>query len=46
LSFTTQNKPAEDDDKHFNTSLSSVMQEKKVENDNEVHSCLSFAMVS
>jgi len=46
LSFTTQNKPIEDDDKHFNSSLFSAMQEKKVENVNEVHSCLSSAVVS
>jgi hypothetical protein len=37
-------KLVEDDDKVFNSSLSFAMQEKKVENDDEVHSF--FALVS
>jgi hypothetical protein len=42
----TPNKPIGDDDKPFNSLSSFAMQEKKVENEDEVHSSLSFALVS
>jgi len=46
LSFTTQNKPIEDDNEPFNSLSFVAIEEKKMEDDDEMHLFLSFALVS